>query len=157
MQCEQYINRWIERPQNTNILQNFYCLHWNMLQLIYKPPIPVATRSKVWVWGNLLAMIVGSIPTWCLSLVSVVCCQVQVSVTSWSLVQGVLLSVLCHCMWCRILKNEEIMVPIGLHYHRKKQLSLFVYKINDSCSSKYMLWTYILQKHLRASIITRNV
>ena len=48
------------------------------------------------------------------------------------------------CMLSRNLMNEEIMAPIGLHYHRKKQLSLFVDKKNDSCSSKYMLWTYIL-------------
>jgi hypothetical protein len=42
----------------------------------------VATQSKAWVCGRSLAGIVGSNPTGvhgCLSLVSVVCCQVEVS------------------------------------------------------------------------------
>jgi hypothetical protein len=43
--------------------------------------IPVAVRSKACVCGRSLTGIVG------LSLVSVVCCQVEVSATSWSLVQ----------------------------------------------------------------------
>jgi hypothetical protein len=53
-------------------------------------PIPVAVRSKAWVFGRSLTRIVGSNLTGghgCLSLVSVVCCQVEVSATSWSLVQ----------------------------------------------------------------------
>jgi hypothetical protein len=44
-------------------------------------PIPMAARSKAWVCGRKLAGIVGS-DRWgqgCLSLVSVVCCQVEVS------------------------------------------------------------------------------
>jgi hypothetical protein len=47
-------------------------------------PIPVAVRSKAWVFGRSLTRILGSNPTWehgCLSLVSVVCCQVEVSAT----------------------------------------------------------------------------
>jgi len=51
----------------------------------------VAARSKAWVYGRSPAEIVGSNPTGghvCLSVVSVVCCQVQVSATSLSLVQG---------------------------------------------------------------------
>jgi hypothetical protein len=53
-------------------------------------PIPVAARSKTWVCGLSLTGIVGSNPARgheYLSLVSVVCCQVEVSATSWSLVQ----------------------------------------------------------------------
>ena len=45
-------------------------------------PIPVAARSKAWVFGSSPAEIVGSNPTeghGCLSVVSVVCCQVEVS------------------------------------------------------------------------------
>jgi hypothetical protein len=49
-----------------------------------KHPIPMAVRSKAWVCGRLLAGIAGSNPT---TFVSVVCCQVQVSATGWSLVQ----------------------------------------------------------------------
>jgi hypothetical protein len=50
----------------------------------------VATRSKAWVCGCPLAGIVGSNPTGgrgYLSLVSVMCCQAEVSATGSSLVQ----------------------------------------------------------------------
>jgi hypothetical protein len=53
-------------------------------------PIAVAVRSKAWVYCRSLVGIAGSNPRLghgCLSLVSVVCCQVEVSATSWSLVQ----------------------------------------------------------------------
>jgi hypothetical protein len=61
-------------------------------KLAYLPrvPIPVAVRSKAWVCGRSLAGIVVSTPTGVmdvLSLVSVVCCQVEVSETGLSLVQ----------------------------------------------------------------------
>ena len=47
-------------------------------------PVPVAVRSKAYVFGRSPAEIVGSNPTGghgCLSVVSVVCCQVEVSAT----------------------------------------------------------------------------
>ena len=58
----------------------------------------MAARSKawtqiIWAWvcGRSPAEIVGSNPTGgmsvCLSVVSVVCCEVEVSATVWSLVQ----------------------------------------------------------------------
>jgi hypothetical protein len=50
----------------------------------------VAARSKAWVCGRSLAGIAGSDPAGghgCLSLVSVVCCQIEVSATGRSLVQ----------------------------------------------------------------------
>jgi hypothetical protein len=50
----------------------------------------VSARSKAWVCGRSLAGIVGSNPTGghgCLSVVSVVCCQVEVSATGRSLAQ----------------------------------------------------------------------
>jgi hypothetical protein len=53
-------------------------------------PIPVAARCKVWFCGRTLAGIVGSNSAWghgCLSLVSDVYCQVEVSATGRSLVQ----------------------------------------------------------------------
>ena len=52
--------------------------------------MPVTTSSKAWVCGRSLNGIVGSNPAWshgCLSLVSVVCCQVVVSAAGRSLVQ----------------------------------------------------------------------
>jgi hypothetical protein len=48
-------------------------------------PIPVAARSKAWVFGRSPAEIVRSNPTrgmdFCLSVVSVMCFQVEVSAT----------------------------------------------------------------------------
>jgi hypothetical protein len=47
-------------------------------------PIPVAARSKTWVCGRSLAGIAGSNPAGgngCLSVVSVVCYEVEVSAT----------------------------------------------------------------------------
>jgi hypothetical protein len=51
---------------------------------IKRLPIPVVARSKAWVYGHSLAGIAGSNPTGgmdVLSVVSVVCCQVEVSAT----------------------------------------------------------------------------
>ena len=51
---------------------------------VHSWPVPVAARSKVWVCSRSLAGIVGLNPTrghGCLSVVSVVCCQVEVSAT----------------------------------------------------------------------------
>ena len=54
-------------------------------------PVPVAVQSKAYVYGRLPAGTVGSNPTGgmdvCLLCVLCVCCQVEVSVTSWPLVQ----------------------------------------------------------------------
>ena len=62
-------------------------------------PIAVAARSKAWVCGLSLVGFVGSSPAGsmdvCLSVASVVCCQVEVSVTSWSLVQRSRTECLC--------------------------------------------------------------
>ena len=63
----------------------------------------MAVRSKAWVCGRFFAGIAGSNPTGghlCLPVVSVVCCQVEVSASAWSLVYksptecGVCLSVI---------------------------------------------------------------
>jgi hypothetical protein len=52
--------------------------------MYFKLPIPVATRPKSWICGRSLVGIAGSIPfrgLGFLSVMSVVCCQVEVSVT----------------------------------------------------------------------------
>ena len=52
----------------------------------------MAARSKAWVCGRCLACIAGSKPTWgkdVLSLMSVVCCQVEISAAERSLVQRI--------------------------------------------------------------------
>jgi len=62
---------------------------------IYNPyyqvlPIPMASRSNAWVWGSSTARTGGFESPWghgCLSLASVVYCQVEVFASVWSLVQ----------------------------------------------------------------------
>ena len=69
------------------------------------PPVPVAPRSKVYVCGRSPAEIVGSNPTMgrgCLSVVSVVCCQVEVS---W---------LVRRCVWSRNFVNEKALAHWGL-------------------------------------------
>jgi hypothetical protein len=63
------------------------------LLFVYFLPVPVAARSKTCVCGRSPAEIVFESHRGhgCLSVVSVVCCQVEVSSTSWSLVQKRLL------------------------------------------------------------------
>jgi hypothetical protein len=88
-------------------------------------PIPVAVRSKAWVFGRSLTRIVCSNPTGGMDVcvVFVVCCQVEVSATGWSLVQrsptdcGV--SQMCVTMKPR--RNKEAQAHIGLSSHRKKK------------------------------------
>ena len=48
------------------------------------------------------------------------CCQVEVSETSWSLVQGVLQTVMRRCVWSRNLNNEA-MARVGTQRHRGKE------------------------------------
>jgi hypothetical protein len=81
-----------------------------------------------------------------MSLVSVVCCQVEVSATSWSLVQrspndcGV--SQMCVTMKPR--RNEEAQAHIGLSNHRKKK-DHYILNFQSSCRliiilKKSVLW-----------------
>jgi hypothetical protein len=101
--------------------------------MMTKMPIPVVVRSKAWVFGRSLTRIVGLNSTGghgCLSLVSVVCCQAEVSATSWSLVQrsptecGV--SQMCVIMKPR--RNEEAQAHIGLSSHLKKMMTKIMSK-----------------------------
>jgi len=94
-------------PQHVN---NFFRLKKprNHLYIMFGPqtlhlPIPVAARSKAWVCSRLLPGIVGSNPAGSinvLSFLSVVCCQLEVSASGWSLVQRS--SIDCGvCEWSR--------------------------------------------------------
>jgi hypothetical protein len=61
----------------------------------------VAACSRAWVCGRSLAGIAGSNGAW-MSLVTVVCCQVEVSASGWSLVQRSLPIVVClKSVWSR--------------------------------------------------------
>jgi hypothetical protein len=65
-------------PQNTD---------QNNIVLCERVPIPVAARSKAWVCGRSLAGIEGSYLAGGMDVVSIVCCQVEVSAMGRSLVQ----------------------------------------------------------------------
>ena len=73
---------------NTLISRKYDCSPY-FTSLEISAQILVAVRSKAWVCGCLLSGNAGSNPRrghGCLSLVSVVCCQVEVSATGRSLV-----------------------------------------------------------------------
>jgi hypothetical protein len=70
---------------------------------------------------------VGSNPTGgmdVLSVESVVFCQVEVSVTSLSLVQRSPTAVVRRCVCCRNLVNEEAITSVGSRLHRGKNGSI---------------------------------
>ena len=131
-----------------------------MLQLIYQPQIPVAMQSKAKVWSSLLAKIVGSNPAGDIMFVmSVVCCHIEVSVMSWSLIQRSPIDSVASL--CVIYKPQEwgehgpspAAVPQDKTIHKPSldtdmfensmSIMYFVDTNKDSCSSKYMLWTHI--------------
>jgi hypothetical protein len=64
----------------------------------------------------------------CLYLVSVVCCQVEVSATSWSLVQRspTDCGVSQMCVIVKPRRNEEAQAHIGLSSHREKMSEVWL-------------------------------
>jgi hypothetical protein len=83
---------------------------FNILNINHPLPIRVAARSQAWIYGRSFGGIAGSNPAGLciLSLVSVVCCYVQVSVSGSSVVQRSPTE--CSvCSWVRSwsLDNEE--------------------------------------------------
>jgi len=88
-------------------------------------PIPVAARSKGWVCGRSLAGIVGSNLTgdgghWCLSLVSVVCCQVSDLCVGLTTRPEKSYRVRCVWVWSWILDKEALAHWGQLRHGEKK-------------------------------------
>jgi hypothetical protein len=86
---------------------------------IFRKSIPVAARSKAWICGRSLVGIVGSSPSgvWMFFSWGVVCCQIDVSASGWSLVQG-------SPNWCGVSvivkpQNWGGPGPLGLSKHIK--------------------------------------
>ena len=71
---------------------------------------------------------------WCLSVVSVVCCEVESVRRADHSSTGVLPTVVRRCVWSRNLKNEEAMTRVGSQRHSKKNKS---YRINNICRCIY--------------------
>ena len=71
-------------------------------------PIPLAARSKA---SFLACLLVVQVPVplghGCLSVVSVVCCQVEVCAASWSLVQRSLTDSLCVCVSPSVFRHNN--------------------------------------------------
>ena len=63
----------------------------------------------------------------CLSVVSVVCCQVEVSATHDHSSRGVLPTVMRRCVWSRNLKNEEAMARVGPQRYRNIYIYIYIY------------------------------
>jgi len=88
---------------------------------IKRIPIPVDARSKAWVYGRSLAGNGGSNPAGrhgCLSLVRVLCCQVEVSATGRSLLQRSPTE--CGVSECDRGTSQKMPRPTGLSSHKKK-------------------------------------
>jgi hypothetical protein len=89
----------------------------------------------------------------CLSVVNVVCCQVEVSATSWSLVQGVLQTVVLRCVWSRNLKNEEAMTRVGPQRHMVRAgMGYDVLRHTDMSAELSHLNLFILGYHERLNL-----
>ena len=100
-------------------------IYINILFVLVYMPVPVVARSKgvglrplaCWDCGFESHRGHG-----CLSVVSVVCCQVEVSATRWSLIQRSPTYVARRCVWSRYLVNEEALTHWGqLHQKQKKK------------------------------------
>jgi hypothetical protein len=82
-----------------------------------KMMVPVAARSKAWVCGRSPDEIVGSNPTGghgYLPVVSVVCCQVEVSAPGHHPSRGVLPTVVRRCVGSTNIVNKEALDHWGL-------------------------------------------
>ena len=88
-----------------------------------KKPISVAAQSKSWVRGSSLAGIAVSNPAvrhGCLSVVTVVCCQVEVFATSRSLVQRSLID--CGASLCDLNTAKMAMARFEPKRHRSGKM-----------------------------------
>ena len=93
--------RFLDVVRNTGTFWGYF----SYLVVLMNWLIPVIARPKVWVCGRWLDGIAGSNPAWghgCLSVVSIVCCQVEVSASAWSLAQ-------------RQWRNQEFCAEGGVH------------------------------------------
>ena len=69
------------------------------------------------------------------------CCQVEVSATSRSLVQRSPIDCDATCVWSRNLKNEEAVARVGPQRHRKKKNTQYSLTIQKSVSVNDMSTT----------------
>jgi hypothetical protein len=108
-------------------------------------PVPVAARSKAWVCGRSPAEIVGSNPTGGARMfICCECCQVEVSATSWSLVQrsptdsGGSLCFYLETSWMRRpwptggLSRQKQRKLLGVH---SKPFIDYIFSLYDGCIS----------------------
>ena len=125
-------------------------------QCILGRPVPVAARSKVCVCSRSLTGIAGSSPAegGRLSVMSVVCCQVERSLRRADhSSRGVLPPIAGRCLWSRNLKTEEATARVGLQRQTKRKK---IFQEILVCGVKYILeidWTAvcILYSCFRAS------
>ena len=106
---------------------------WNVF-CTFTLPVPVAARSKAYVCGHARAEIVGSNATGgmnvCLSVVSVVCCQVELSCDELITCPGE-----SHWLWCVVVCDLETswtrrIWPIRGLSRQKNQKTYFIGRRN---------------------------
>jgi len=136
--------------QRLSLLQQYSCSNFSTcVQCLL---IPVAVRSKAWVFGRSLAGNVGSNPARgidVLSLVRVVCCQIEVSASGWSLVQrSTTERVVCECDREASI-TRRLWVTWGLLRHREGRKDLVEWWWwCGSCFDLhlfYLTWMFILR------------
>jgi hypothetical protein len=72
-----------------------------------------------------------------------VCCQVEVSATSWSLVQRSTTDCGASCVWSRNLVNEEAIARVGPQRHEKQTTSLFQQSLPVSTNIFYVFYSKV--------------
>jgi hypothetical protein len=110
---------FVVRTVACNVKWNEGLKFLNITKMYKREKTPDRQKKKKIHWGH-----------GCLSLISVVCCQVEVSATSWSLVQRspTDCGVSKMCVITKPRRNEEAQAHVGLSSHRKKNTyHLFTY------------------------------
>jgi hypothetical protein len=100
-------------------------------------PVPVASRSKVWICDRLPAEIMGSNPAGAWMFAFNECCVLSLRRAD-HLSRGVLPTAMRRCVWYRNLKNEEAMANVGSQRHRgNKNVRMVVrdFLSNKRCGS----------------------
>jgi len=96
-----------ERPFCEPIFLSLY-LYWNMWNCWSHCLCDLSCATN-----RLLRLLVWILRRAWMFVVSVVCCQLEVSVVSWSLIKRSLLTVMHHLLWSRILKHKEAIACVG--------------------------------------------
>jgi hypothetical protein len=115
--------------------------------------------SKVWVYGDSLAVtgFESCRGHGRLSLVSVVCCEVRVTASGWSLVQRSPIDRGSRCVWSRNVKHEEAIVRTRPQSHGKNNNTRQVTLCTETGGSyrKACMWKLFLPETQFQGVINK--